>query len=63
MFHTFLRTFTPQENEKIETTNLIYDKTLYVQLQNLPKPGKFYTIPDGADGDILQVWGQLPGNT
>ena len=32
-----------------------YNKTLYVQLQILSIPWKCYTIPDGVDGDILQV--------
>ena len=27
----------------------------YVQLQILPQPWKFYTIPDGVHGDIFQV--------
>ena len=31
------------------------NKTLNVQLTNLPKPWKFYTILDGVDGDIFQV--------
>ena len=40
------------------TTNWIYKKkkkTLYVQLHILPKPSTCYTIPDGVDGDNLQV--------
>ena len=37
------------------TTNLIIDNTQYVQFQILPKPWKFYMIPDGVDGDIFQV--------
>ena len=52
------RSVTPKKY-KIVTTNLIFDKTLYVQLQILPKPWQFYTIPDGVDGDILQVWKPL----
>ena len=46
------------KNAKIMTTNWIYDKTQYVELQILPKPWKSYTIQDGVDGDILQVWWQ-----
>ena len=45
---------------KIVTTKWIYDKTLYVQLQILPKPWKFYTIQDGVDGDIVQVCIEAP---
>ena len=41
---------------KILTRNKIYGKTPYVQVQILSKPWKFYTIQDGVDGDILQVW-------
>ena len=37
-------------DKKIEFTT----KT-YVQFQILPKPWKFYNIPDGVDGDIFQV--------
>ena len=41
---------------RIVTTNWIYDNTLYVQLQILAKPWKFYKIPNVVDGDILQDW-------
>ena len=37
------------------TTNWIYDKTLYVQYPILHELRKLYTIPDGVDGDSLQV--------
>ena len=33
-------------------------KTPYILLQILPMPWKFYTMPDGVDGNILQVWFQ-----
>ena len=55
MFPIIIRTFTPKKCQ-IVTTNWIYDKTPYVQLLIYPKPWKFYTIPDGVDGDIFQVW-------
>ena len=54
MFPTIIRTFPPLKC-KIVTINWIYDKTPYVQLLVLPKPWKFYIIPDGVDGDIFQV--------
>ena len=54
MYPKFPCTFTPNKC-KTFTTNLIYNKTLYVHLTILPNPRKFYTIPDGVDGDILQV--------
>ena len=44
-------------------TNKIYNKTQYVQLQGSSKPRKFYTIHDGVDGDILQVWMEFGWNT
>ena len=52
MYPTLIRTFTSKKC-KIVTTNWIYDKTPYVQLLILPKPWKFYTIPDDVDGDIF----------
>ena len=55
MFQTIIRTFTPKKCQ-IMTTNWIFDKTPYVQLLILPKTLKIYTIPDGVDGDIFQVW-------
>ena len=59
MFPTFPRTFTPHKCV-IVTTYLIYNKTPYILLQILPKPWKAYTIQDGVDGDIFQVWGPTP---
>ena len=55
MFPTIIRALIPKKI-KIVTTNWIYDKTPYVQLLILSKPWKFYTILDGVDGAIFQVW-------
>ena len=54
MFPTIIRTFTPQKWKNVKK-NWIYDKTLYVQLQILPKPWKCFTILNGVNGDIFQV--------
>ena len=41
---------------KAKQSTAKHGKAPYVQLHILPKPWKFYTIPDGVDGDIFQVW-------
>ena len=41
---------------KIVTTKWIYDKTLYIQLQALTKPWRFYTIQHGVDGHIVPIF-------
>ena len=38
-----------------------YNKTPCVQLQILPQPCQFCTIPDGVDGDIFQVCLRVSG--
>ena len=55
MFPGFPHTFTPKKCKKI-MKNLIYNKTPYVHLTILPNLKKKFTIPNGADGDILQAW-------
>ena len=45
----------PLPNCQIGTTNWNYDKTTYVQLQILPQPWKFYTIPDHSHPSVSSV--------
>ena len=52
---SFPGTFT-QKEEKNGTKQMIWDKTLYFQNNNLRQSWKFYNTAGGDGGDIKKVW-------
>ena len=48
-----------QKEYKIVTSDWISNKKIYVQLRNMSNLWKVYTILDGVDYDILQVWSTI----
>ena len=57
-FLTFPRGFTPK-NAELGQQRDIMTRNHRSSFKFYPNPEKFYTIPDGVDGNTFQVWSHL----